>query len=289
MRNIFLVLVLLYAGSTWGIAPGANLSVKRFEICRESVSSPFLGKDFELSLGWVQLENKLPFRTPTPERGLFGEWDTGVLFKAFPGWNDPRPPSVDPWGRQWFECDESSDTWSVVTASGISWELCRVEQDTTGLMKLPRYPRYQLLKNGVRLTEFVAALSTRTAISAAWVHGETCVVEYRFSSYEDTPSQSSRVSYHLLVNGEDLNGPMRFSDAYHANILGERLFFFFERNGQRGWWYDGVETVTDYDLFFHDQSSSPGMWNPYFFDDGFELFARRNSIWYLVRATTLTN
>ena len=146
------------------------------------------------------------------------------------------------------------------------------------------------MKNGVRLAELVATLSIRTAISAAWVHGDSCVIEYRYSSYDDSPSKSSsQVLYHILLNGEELTGPPLFDSAYHANLLAGRLFFFFERDGQRGWWFDGEETVTDYDLFFHDQCSSPGMWNPYFFRDGFELFARRDSIWYLVRATTAKN
>jgi hypothetical protein len=285
MRELILALLVLIADSAWGAESGTKLDVRSYKICQESVSSPFQGKDFELSLGWIQLDNKLPSRTPTPERGLFGEWDTGCLLKAFRGWNDPRPPSVDPWGREWFECDEPGESWSKVTTNGASWELCRVEEDTTGRMQFPRYPRYQLMKNGVRLREFVATLSTRAAIAAAWIYGDTCVIEYRYSNAADSPSSPPKVLYHLLVNGEEPASPQRYDKAYHANMIQGHLFFFFERNGQWGWCYDGEETVTDYDLFFHDQSSSPGMWNPYFFTNGFELFARRNSVWYLVRAT----
>lgn len=274
--------------STLGHASGAEITIREYLICHDSVSSPYIGPEFQNALGWVQVENKLT--NHLPEAGLlYGKWNTGAIYSSFEGWDKSVPPFVDPWGRNWFEqIDE--DSWYAVSEQGVIWELCRIDPDTSGIMQSPRFPRFHLYKDRQLLSEFVAAEATRPPISAAWLYGEDCIIEYRFSDYNDSPSTPPAVvHYHILLNGRDQANILGLDNGYSVNYIKDVPFFFFERLGKRGFWYDGEYIITEYDMFFHDQCCSPAMWNPYYLKNGFEMYAHRKSHWYLIVGTAKIN
>ncbi|RQW00452.1 hypothetical protein EH220_00375 [bacterium] len=298
MIHLLAVLLLLsnlaYADGGWATdstarqKPDAVITIKEYLVCHDSISSPYYGPEFQNSLGWVRVENKLP--NSLPEAGwLFNKWNTGAVYSSFTGWNNAAPPYVDPWGRNWFE-QTDEDSWSAISARGDFWELCRIDPDTTGVMKSPRFARFQLRKNGGQLSEFVAAEATRPGVAAAWLYGDDCIIEYRFSDYNDSPTSAPAiVDYHILLNGRDQAESLDYDNGYSVNYLLDKPFFFLERDGKRGYWYDGEAITTNYDMFFHDQCCSPAMWNPYFTKAGFELYAHRDSHWYLVVGTATIN
>jgi hypothetical protein len=246
------------------------------------VTTPYFGVEFEYKLGWVQFEQKTGERTPTPRRMLFDQWLPGENYEDFEGAGLTQPPSRDLWGRTFMEGETDELSWHGRTADGTFWELCLLDPDTLQYEQIHHYPRYELRRNGDSLTSFVAAEASRPAIAAAWIRGDSCVVEYRFSAYEKIAGSPSPVYHTILLNGENLNRKFELEQMSGLCYFGDTPFYLLQRNGKWGWSFGGVETLTEYDELFFDQCCEPGMWNPYFERSGFELITRRGSEWYLL-------
>ena len=290
MSSLFVLLLaaVLATSSARCGAPGDELVVRTFEICHDTVGNPWRGEEFGIALAELRLEYRLRHRDPASPTSLFGQWNTGSRHEPFAGDDDALPPYRDPWGRLFFEREAEDGSWSVADTNGVHWLLCRVDDDTSDRDRPPRFPRYELSRDGEVEASFTAAAATLPGLAAAWVHGDTCVVEYRYSDYQKLPDRSWSPLYRrVLVNGRDLGTEGSYASCFGFIYLEGRPFFFFERDGEVGCRYDGRDILFDVDLLFRDVCCESARWSPYFTRGGFEAIGRRDDTWLLIYGTVI--
>ncbi|MDD5087628.1 MAG: hypothetical protein PHI18_02355 [bacterium] len=105
-------------------------------------------------------------------------------------------------------------------------------------------------------------------------------------AYRDAEDTTKRYTptrgFQVIVNGEFLSDRYHCSGTFEYRYLDGKPFFLFRRDSLLGWNYAGVETVTDFDEFFHGHCCGEAVSNPLVYADEFAFYARRDEIWYLV-------
>jgi len=88
--------------------------------------------------------------------------------------------------------------------------------------------------------------------------------------------------FQVVVNGEILSDKYHCTGTFEYHYVGDRPFFLFSLDSTLGWNYDGAETLSDFDEFFHAHCCEMSTSDPRFWADEFSFYARRDDIWYLV-------
>jgi hypothetical protein len=115
------------------------------------------------------------------------------------------------------------------------------------------------------------------------------VETFNYQSPEDSNLTIAELSqrgkmrgFQVIVDGELLSDKFGYSETWDLHYVGGKEFFSFRKDSTFGWNYDGHETLTDFNEFFHDGCCESGTSNPRFYADSFNFYAKRGSTWYLV-------
>ena len=90
----------------------------------------------------------------------------------------------------------------------------------------------------------------------------------------------------LTLDGVLLNDQNNYQQAFGAQTIGGKLFYFFQRDGKFNAWYDGQELLLGYDQLSHHGCCSEGILNPQKWLDQVAFFGVRNGTWYFVQIGT---
>jgi hypothetical protein len=101
-------------------------------------------------------------------------------------------------------------------------------------------------------------------------------------TYREISKKVTQRGYQIIADGEILSDKYGYSETWDLRYVGGKSFFSFRRDSTLGWNYDGRETITDFDQFFHDECCEPAISNPRFFADSFNFYAKRGNTWYLI-------
>ncbi|MBU0509779.1 hypothetical protein KKH27_13215 [bacterium] len=117
-----------------------------------------------------------------------------------------------------------------------------------------------------------------------FVRGDDWWIEsWAYRDAEDSSARSAPTrGFQVVVNGQLLSDAYHCSETFDYHYVGDRPFFLFCRDNTLGWNYCGVETVSDFDEFFHGHCCELATSDPLFCANGFSFYARRNDLWYLV-------
>jgi hypothetical protein len=86
----------------------------------------------------------------------------------------------------------------------------------------------------------------------------------------------------IFIDGKLINTAEGYTDAFGLQLLAGRPFFFYQRDGQIGYWYDGKEVNLGYDAIPHYLCCSESTLNPWQAQDLVTFFAAKGPIWYFV-------
>ncbi|HEY3294899.1 MAG TPA: hypothetical protein VGL38_05640 [bacterium] len=146
-------------------------------------------------------------------------------------------------------------------------------------------PLYTLLRNDTVLYGFRDCMVTE-APGMYYRTGHWWIETWDYKPADDTRSNEERgKGFQIIADGEFLSDKYHCSETFDYHYVNDQPFFMFRRDSLWGWNYDGVETVTDFDDFFHGGCCELGCANPRFYADDFSFYARRDSVWYLVVGT----
>ena len=86
----------------------------------------------------------------------------------------------------------------------------------------------------------------------------------------------------IVIDGELVNQQKGYDEAFGFQLLSDKPFFFYERNGQIGFSYDGQEANLPYDNIPHYQCCAESVTNPIAAENMVAFFAQKNETWYYV-------
>jgi hypothetical protein len=86
----------------------------------------------------------------------------------------------------------------------------------------------------------------------------------------------------LYVDGQLLNDLRGYEEAFGSQLLGGKLFYFYQRDGVIGINYDGQESDLGYSQVPHYGCCSASALNPQQAEDMLAFFAERDGSWFYV-------
>jgi hypothetical protein len=86
----------------------------------------------------------------------------------------------------------------------------------------------------------------------------------------------------IFLDGELINDAEDYDEAFGLQLLGGQPFFFFRREGNIGYWYNGQEKNLEYDEILHYRCCSESTLNPIQAINMVAFFAAKDSIWSYV-------
>jgi hypothetical protein len=98
---------------------------------------------------------------------------------------------------------------------------------------------------------------------------------------DDAPAHGS-----LTLDGVLLNDQYGYEEAFGAQTIAGKLFYFFQRDGKVQAWYDGQEIILGYDEIPHFGCCSASALNPEKWMNMVAFFGIRGDTWYFVQIGT---
>ena len=145
-----------------------------------------------------------------------------------------------------------------------------------------RCPIYTVARNDIPIYHFRDCIETEDPDLYVRAH-DWWMVTWSFKPVADTSfnHENSR-GFQVIVNGELLSDKYGYAETWDYHYVGDKPFFLFRRDSTFGWNYDGTETISRFDDFYHGHCCEPACSDPLFRTNEFSFYARRDSIWYLV-------
>lgn len=88
----------------------------------------------------------------------------------------------------------------------------------------------------------------------------------------------------VIVGGRNLNEELGFGQIFDFHMIAGKPFFFFQREGKVGMWYDGIILPQQYDAVHHYGCCDMYTLNPQASHWMIYFYARRNDQWHYVEA-----
>jgi hypothetical protein len=114
-----------------------------------------------------------------------------------------------------------------------------------------------------------------TSLRGLWSYGGHWVLETAYASHDSINGSLSR-------DGESLNAPRGYEEAFDFQLLRGKPYYFFKKDGKNGFSYDGRDVAAGYDEIPHYGCCSNSEVNPRKAQNLVAFFARRGAIWYYV-------
>jgi len=125
--------------------------------------------------------------------------------------------------------------------------------------------------------------SPLTPLQGLWSSNQDWILEYAFIKVtynEKENSASSEATGHLVQNGILLNEQYNYDEIFGFQLLNEKPFYFFEKNGEIGISYDEKVTMLGFEEIPHYGCCSAGILNPNRSQNMVSFFAEKNNTWY---------
>ena len=114
------------------------------------------------------------------------------------------------------------------------------------------------------------------------VFDEGWVLEVTDYRRPDSTGWSRVIDNVVVLNGEELNLLRNYDGCWGYRHVDNKPFYFFRRGDILGWSFDGVETVSNYEIIEHDRCCKDLFLNPQFFHNALTFYASRGGVWYQV-------
>jgi hypothetical protein len=117
--------------------------------------------------------------------------------------------------------------------------------------------------------------SPATALQALWTYDGHWALEILLATPDSWKGE-------VYLDGQLLNDQLGYEEAFGSQLLGGKLFYFYQRDGVIGINYDGQEASLGYSQVPHYQCCSASVLNPQQAQDMEAFFAERDGTWYYV-------
>jgi hypothetical protein len=263
-----------------------TLKIETYPIVADSICNPERGTEFSSYVNPLREKYHLIRHMLPPAERPSMEWFSGTpLEKGKEGEADLETRDA---GLGFFirvkKASEDLREWKATDPQGIVWTL---RETFAANPSLPDYKAgYEIGRADSSLLRFNAVDSRYPlpGLLGARLYGNDCVISYWDASIANRDGfvRADSSTFHIVVNGIDLNAQNGYQNCYEYHRFAGRPFFIFERDDQAGWFFDGKETPGQFDGIFHDACCEPGMWNPLYSDNQCDFFALRDGMWYYV-------
>ncbi len=117
--------------------------------------------------------------------------------------------------------------------------------------------------------------SPAVPVQALWTYDKHWALEIL---YADETTWTGKI----YIDGTLINDQKGYTDAFGLQLLAGKPFFFFSRNGQIGYSYDGKETELEYNQIPHYNCCAESEINPKPAQNMVSFFANKANTWYYV-------
>ena len=114
-----------------------------------------------------------------------------------------------------------------------------------------------------------------TSLRGLWTYDDHWVLETAYITQDSTGGRLSR-------DGAALNTSHGYEDAFNFKLLHRRPFYFFKKDSNIGFSFDGKDTLAGYDEIPHYGCCSESELNPRTAQNLVAFFARRGGAWYYI-------
>jgi hypothetical protein len=112
-------------------------------------------------------------------------------------------------------------------------------------------------------------------VQALWTYDGHWALEILYS---DATTWAGKI----YIDGKLVNDQKGYNEAFGLQLLADKPFFFYKRDGKEGYSYDGKETDLNFDEIPHYNCCEEGEFNPIQAQNMVAFFAQRASSWYYV-------
>jgi hypothetical protein len=128
-------------------------------------------------------------------------------------------------------------------------------------------------------------VSPAQALQGLWTYDKHWMLEIAYVGATNNSKDNSR-SYNttgqIVQDGELLNDKYGYQEAFGSQLLNDRPFYFFKKDGKIGISYDGQTSELGYDEVPHYGCCSAAEMNPKPTKDMVSFFAKENGTWYYI-------
>ncbi|MBI9045023.1 MAG: hypothetical protein JEZ06_11085 [Anaerolineaceae bacterium] len=122
-------------------------------------------------------------------------------------------------------------------------------------------------------------------LKGLWTYNQSWALEYAMGTMTLDKSANTATSTaigQLVVDGVLINERDSFDEIFGFQLMHEKPFYFFEKDGQIGISYDDEVIMLGYEEIPHYACCSPAMLNPRHTQNMVSFFAMKNDTWYYV-------
>ena len=152
--------------------------------------------------------------------------------------------------------------------------------------ELPADIRIEVMLNDKVIYSMPAGeVSPLNALQGLWFYDGHWVVEVARVSYSYDEQHKENVWHSLgqiLRDGQDLNQSYDYQESFGFQLLNEKPFYFFSRDGEIGFSYDDEETNLGKGSIYHYGCCSAAELNPKPAKDMVSFFTQKEGYWYYV-------
>ena len=117
--------------------------------------------------------------------------------------------------------------------------------------------------------------SPAVPVQALWTYDGHWALEILYSDQSTWAGK-------IYIDGSLINEQKGYDEAFGFQLLADKPFFFYMRNGQVGYSYDGNETELNFSYVPHYNCCAESLLNPTKSQKMVAFFAQRDSTWYYV-------
>jgi hypothetical protein len=134
----------------------------------------------------------------------------------------------------------------------------------------------RVLRGDETLLETPAGLpSPVLPLQGLWTYDGHWALEILFADQDTWAGQ-------VFIDGELVNERQGYDEAFGFQLIAGKPFYFFNRDGQLGYAYDGQETLLDYDEIPHYRCCGEGSLNPLQAEQMVAFFGVQDGEWFYV-------
>ncbi|MBL0060629.1 MAG: hypothetical protein IPP40_03860 [bacterium] len=224
----------------------------------------------------VRLANNLPL--VVNDWSMFSE-SSRIIHKQKPS-KDKRAYSPDSIVSTVIEHPRLVLEYEVTTSSG-DWSIYRVSDSLHRYTDARSTPQYEIKLNGELAHTLDAFLLVCPGIKRVTGLEDHLIIEYYRSPNPTYPTGGTPLS-DIWWGGYSLADSLGWEVASEFSVIGNTAFCVFQKDSSYGFWYNHQELPQKYDFIAPTTCQGEGTWDPSCNSAGFQAYAYRDGMWYLV-------